>query len=261
MSVFDAYAAYYDLLYRDKDYAGEAAYVHGLLQRHAPGVRDVLELGCGTGAHAVEMARYGYEVKGVDLSAAMVERAEARTAALPPGAFSDPASRPRFSQGDLRDYRDGRQYGAVLALFHVISYQTTNVDLHAAMATAAANLAPNGVLIFDCWYGSGVLTDPPVTRVRRLRGDGVEITRIAEPAHFPNESRVDVHYEVIVEGPAGAERIRETHPMRYLFVPEIDLLLESAGLFRLDVQEWVTGADPAMSTWNICVVAGQRKSD
>ena len=166
-----------------------------------------------------------------------------------------------FSQGDLRDYRDGRQYGAVLALFHVISYQTTNVDLHAAMATAAANLAPNGVLIFDCWYGPGVLTDPPVTRVRRLRGDGVEITRIAEPAHFPNESRVDVHYEVIVEGPAGAERIRETHPMRYLFVPEIDLLLESAGLCRLDVQEWVTGADPAMSTWNICVVAGQRKSD
>ncbi len=261
MSVFDAYAVYYDLLYRDKDYAGEAAYVHGLLQRHAPDVRDVLELGCGTGAHAVEMARYGYEVKGVDLSPAMVQRAQARTAALPHGAFPGPSSTPVFSQGDLRGYRDGRQYGAVLALFHVISYQTTNADLHAAMATAASNLAPNGVLIFDCWYGPGVLTDPPVTRVRRLRGEGVEITRIAEPAHFPNENRVDVHYEVIVEGTAGAERIRETHPMRYLFVPEIDLFLESADLSRLDVQEWVTGADPAMSTWNICVVAGRRKSD
>ena len=258
MSVFDAYAAYYDLLYRDKDYAGEAAYVHDLLQHHAPGVRDVLELGCGTGAHAVEMARYGYDVKGVDLSPAMVERAEARAAALPKGTFSDSATRPGFTQGDLRDYRDGRQYDAVLALFHVISYQTTNVDLHAAMATAAANLAPNGVLIFDCWYGPGVLTDPPVTRVRRLHGDGVEITRIAEPAHFPSENRVDVHYEVIVEGPASAERIRETHPMRYLFVPEIDLLLQSAELCRLDVQEWLTGADPAMSTWNICVVAGRR---
>ena len=31
MKVFDAYAAYYDLLYRDKDYAGEAAYVLSLL--------------------------------------------------------------------------------------------------------------------------------------------------------------------------------------------------------------------------------------
>jgi SAM-dependent methyltransferase len=261
MSVFDAYAAYYDLLYRDKDYAGEAAYVHGLLQRHAPGVRDVLELGCGTGGHAVEMARYGYNITGVDLSSAMVERAEARTAALPPGTFSGPTPRPRFTQGDLRDYSDGRQYGAVLALFHVMSYQTTNADLRAAMANAAANLAPDGVLVFDCWYGPGVLTDPPVRRVRRLQGDEVTITRIAEPAHFPNENRVDVHYEVLVEGPTGAETIRETHPMRYLFVPEIDLLLESAGMNRLEAEEWVTGADPAISTWNICIVAGRQKND
>src|SRR5579883_3231722 len=32
--VFNAYAAYYDLLYRDKDYAGEAGYVRSLLSRH-----------------------------------------------------------------------------------------------------------------------------------------------------------------------------------------------------------------------------------
>ena len=32
--VFDAYAAYYDLLYRDKDYPGEARYVQSLLRRH-----------------------------------------------------------------------------------------------------------------------------------------------------------------------------------------------------------------------------------
>ena len=257
MSVFDAYAAYYDLLYRDKDYAGEAAYVHGLLQRHAPGAHDILELGCGTGGHAVELARCGYNVTGVDMSSAMVERAQARTAGLPQEMFSGPASRPGFSQGDLRDYRADRRYDAVLALFHVMSYQTSNADLRAAMQTVAANLEPKGIFVFDCWYGPGVLTDPPVTRVRRLSGDGVAITRIAEPAHLPNENRVDVHYEVLVEGPAGNERIHETHPMRYLFVPEVDLLLEGAGLHRLAVEEWVTGAAPTMATWNACFVAGR----
>ena len=37
--VFDAYARYYDLLYKDKDYAGEAAYVHGLIQKYGTGAR------------------------------------------------------------------------------------------------------------------------------------------------------------------------------------------------------------------------------
>lgn len=257
MSVFDAYAAYYDLLYRDKDYASEAAYVHGLLQRHAPAVHDILELGCGTGGHAVELARYGYAVTGVDLSAAMVAQAQARTAAMPQDGFSGFAPRPRFSLGDLRNYRDGNKYDAVLALFHVMSYQTGNSDLRAAMTTVAESLAPGGVFIFDCWYGPGVLTDPPVSRVRRLHDDGVAITRIAEPLHLANENRVDVHYEILVESPTGAERIEENHPMRYLFVPEVDLLLESAGLHRLDVKEWLTAEAPSVSTWNACFVAGR----
>ena len=49
---FDTYARYYDLLYRDKDYAGEAAYVASHIRQHAPEAARILELGCGTGAHA-----------------------------------------------------------------------------------------------------------------------------------------------------------------------------------------------------------------
>jgi hypothetical protein len=36
LSIFAAYSRYYDLLYRDKDYAGEARHVFDLLARHAP---------------------------------------------------------------------------------------------------------------------------------------------------------------------------------------------------------------------------------
>ena len=78
--VFDAYAAYYDLLYRDKDYAGEAAYVHGLIRRYAPGARDILELGCGTGRHAEALMDLGFRVTGVDRSGEMVARARERAA-------------------------------------------------------------------------------------------------------------------------------------------------------------------------------------
>jgi predicted TPR repeat methyltransferase len=51
-SVFADYARYYDLLYRDKDYAAAAEYVAGLIRKFHPSARPILELGSGTGIHA-----------------------------------------------------------------------------------------------------------------------------------------------------------------------------------------------------------------
>jgi len=40
----------------------------------APG-HTVLDVGCGTGRHAIELARRGYKVTGIDVSAGMIEEA------------------------------------------------------------------------------------------------------------------------------------------------------------------------------------------
>ena len=40
MSVFDRYAAYYDLLYEDKRYEDEAAFVARLIREQAPSARS-----------------------------------------------------------------------------------------------------------------------------------------------------------------------------------------------------------------------------
>lgn len=58
----------------------ETARLAELLERHAPG-RRVLDLGCGTGRHAIELAALGYDVVGADVSAwALVEAARAAEA-------------------------------------------------------------------------------------------------------------------------------------------------------------------------------------
>lgn len=250
MKNFDAYAAYYDLLYQDKDYAGEASYLDDLIRRYNPGTKEILELGCGTGLHAHELAKRGYTITGVDLSEAMVQQAVERSQQLTTPDVS-------FVQGDLRTFRAGRNFDAVLALFHVVSYQTSNADLSAAMMTAAAHLRPGGLFIFDCWYGPGVLTDPPQKRVRRLHGDGFDVTRFATPIQHPNDNGVDVHYEIIVERPHGRETIEETHAMRYLFAPEVDLLLDAVGLRRIALEAWMSGGEPGLKTWNACFVAAR----
>ena len=224
--VFDGYAHYYDLLYREKDYAGESAYVASHLKRHAPRAARILELGCGTGAHAEQLARMGYAVHGVDQSEAMLARAAARKSALGP----EVAARLSFGRGDARSVRIAEPYDAVISLFHVMSYQTTNADLRAAFATAAAHLQPGGLFLFDFWYGPAVLEQRPEVRVKRLEDEIIKVTRIAEPVMRENEGVVDVNYTLFIEekSSGNVRQVRETHRMRYLFLQELALLRGAA---------------------------------
>jgi SAM-dependent methyltransferase len=252
MSVFGAYSRYYDLLYRDKDYPAEARYVHGLIQHHAPGAHSILELGCGTGAHAAEFAGLGYEVHGIDASQGMLRGAEVRKSRL---AF-DVAARLGFSTGDARSFRASRQFDVVTALFHVVSYQVSNEDLSQTFATAAAHLAPGGIFVFDFWYGPAVLSDPPVVRVKRLEDAATRVLRIAEPTMHFNENVAEVAYHVLVTDQASGqtEEIQELHRMRYLFAPELSLGLRTAGLEPVQFSAWLSDDTPTHRTWNVVMV-------
>lgn len=247
--VFDAYADYYDLLYRDKDYVGEARYVQALMARHGVTQGSVLELGCGTGAHAALLADMGYRVCGIDASEPMIERARRRT----PASLSH---RLRFQTGDARSVRLGERFDAVLALFHVVSYQSTNEDLAATFATAAAHLRAGGVFLFDFWYGPGVLSSPPTVRVRRLEQEGRSLIRLAEPALDANRNLVDVHYTLFVRDRSDAplREFQETHRMRYLFLPELELLLAAAGLGVTRAEAWM-GGELGLSSWQALIAA------
>ncbi|RPI35990.1 MAG: class I SAM-dependent methyltransferase [Nitrospiraceae bacterium] len=251
MTVFGSYSRYYNLLYRDKDYAGEAEHVHSLIQSHFPGAKTVLDLGCGTGRHDLLLAGKGYSMTGVDISEEMLAVANSQLSSL----SSQPLSL-NFFQGDIRTVRLDKTFDVVVSLFHVMSYQITNKDLTDAFATASAHLAPGGIFIFDCWYGPAVLTDRPSVRVKRLEDEQIIVTRIAEPVMHPNENVVDVNYHVFVRDKASGEvaELKETHRMRYLFRPEIEVLLRETGMSIISASEWMSGRKPGFDTWGVCLV-------
>jgi SAM-dependent methyltransferase len=250
MSVFGNYSRYYDLLYRDKDYRGEAAYIHSLIEKQRPGARTLLDLGCGTGRHASLLAEHGYDVTGVDRSPAMLTEARARQVS---------GGRMEFVEGDVRSVRLNRQFDVVISLFHVMSYQTTNADLAAAFATLTAHLAPGGLFIFDCWYGPAVLNLRPAVRVLRLEDEVIAVTRLAEPELHPNANVVDVNYHVFVKDKQTSEvsELREKHSMRYLFAPEVELLLGAAGLKQRELAAFMADGAPGLDTWTAVFLGGK----
>lgn len=141
MTVFGNYACYYDLLYQDKDYSGEANFIQELIQKYAPNAKNLLELGCGTGIHAEKLAEVGYEVLGIDMSREMLEAANRRLI----GLEEKQSQKLSFDHGDIRTYRTDRRFDTVISLFHVMSYQTTNKDLQGVFETAKVHLKRGGI--------------------------------------------------------------------------------------------------------------------
>lgn len=248
--VFDSYSRYYDLLYNDKNYVSEAKFVADLLCRHGVMNGRILELGCGTGKHAEQLARMTFTVSGIDLSASMIATAN---------RSKSPEYRDRitFVQGDVRTARVVGEFNAVISLFHVASYQTTNQDVADMFSTAAAHLKPGGVFLFDCWFGPAALTDRPTVRVKRLQDELVDVLRVAEPVMYPNENVVEVTYTLYITARASGqvERIEETHRMRYFFAPELEYFLAAAGFGRVMMVEWLTGRETGFDTWSATIVA------
>lgn len=249
MTIFGKhYATYYDLLYRDKDYAAEAAYLNQLIQAHRPHARSILELGSGTGKHAALLAEMGYAVDGVDRSSEMLASAKEQSAHV------------RFFQGDLRSVQMDRKYDAVIAMFHVMSYMTDNADLIRTFKNASRHLHQGGVFMFDCWYGPAVLTDRPSVRIKRLGDEQREVIRLTEPTLHANENTVDVEYQIIVRDKlsAATSEFREKHRLRYLFEPEVKLLYSLAGMSLERCTQFMTGNSPGDHTWNVLFVGRKR---
>jgi SAM-dependent methyltransferase len=242
LPLFNAYSRYYDLLYRDKDYVGEADYIQTILVRHGIKQGNLLEFGSGTGKHGRLLADLGYQVHGIERSAEMVAQA------VQCKNFT-------CQQGDICTVQMGRSFDAVLSLFHVVSYQISNSGVKAVFSRAAEHLLSSGLFIFDFWYSPAVYAQQPVVRVKRMADASVEMTRIAEPVNYPNENRVDVNYNIYARDIASdvVQTLTETHPMRHFSLPEIDLLAESCGFTRIAAEEFLTGKEAGLDTWGVCV--------
>jgi SAM-dependent methyltransferase len=238
------YAEAYDLLYAEKDYKAECDLLERIFRESGRAVRTILDLGCGTGAHAIRLAQRGYSVVGVDLSAEMLrlagERAESTSTDV------------ELVMGDVRSVDLGRTFDAVICMFAVLGYQTTDADVADTLGTVRKHLARGGPFVFDVWYGPAVEAIQPEERVKTLKSNGVDIERRAS-AVLDRETHVcAVTYRLTTRRsglpPAVVE---ESHRMRYFFADELASLVGQAGLALGDLRPFPDiGGPPTETTWN-----------
>ncbi len=77
MSEYNAFAEVYDRLTDNIEYQKRAEYIRTLLNRNGVDQNAILlDLACGTGSLTVELAKYGYDMIGVDMSPMMLSQAQ-----------------------------------------------------------------------------------------------------------------------------------------------------------------------------------------
>ncbi len=234
---------YYDLFYDDKNYQLEANYIHEKIQEYKSNSKSILELGCGTGKHAINLTKFGYEILGIEKSESMLKKTTNK-------------KNLEFQQGDIREIKLKYKFDCVISLFHVMSYQITNESLFSVFKTAFNHLKKDGLFLFDFWFGPAVIHQKPMVRTKTISTENNTICRIAEPELILDKNQVNVKYTYhdFDHCKKDFRTINELHQMRYFSIPELELVANETGFKVLNFEEFLTGFEPSFQTWGVSII-------
>jgi 2-polyprenyl-3-methyl-5-hydroxy-6-metoxy-1,4-benzoquinol methylase len=143
-SLFQNYAKNYDAECFTQGTVGECDFIEKEIGCDRNG--NILDIGCGTGRHAIELAKRGYNVTGVDLSESQLDRAreKARQASV----------NVKFLKCDARQLPFNNEFGLVIMLCEgAFPLMETDERNYQILENAATALKPGGTFIFTTLNG------------------------------------------------------------------------------------------------------------
>jgi SAM-dependent methyltransferase len=234
---YEALAAVYDRWTEGNDYDRWADFT---LRRFAAAdrpVHRVLDLCCGTGAMSSRLRDNGFQVTGVDASAAMIASAKANVA----GA--------EFVTGTLPDV-ELPAVDAAVCTFDSLNYLAEDGSFAATLAAVGAALAEGGVFVFD------------LNTRRKLAdlfgdshyGDDLgDFSYVWRNRYDPDTRCVDFLITLFVQEAAVFRRFTERHRQRWFTRDEVTAAATAAGFTTVDVVDdygdTAAGEQSLRETW------------
>jgi len=200
----------------------------------------LLDIPCGHGRHAIELAQRGYRVTGVDLSLDALDRAR------------ESAAEVDWRRGDMRELArlnlPPERYDAAYCFGNSFGYLDA-AGIAAFLADVARVLRPGGRIAID----TGVTAESilPTLLAKRWHRLG-DITMLSETNYVAEESRLDINYTFIHQ---GAEDTRPSSS--YIFTAaELKRFLGRAGFQAVTMSGGLTGEPYRLGTPRL-VIAGR----
>jgi 2-polyprenyl-3-methyl-5-hydroxy-6-metoxy-1,4-benzoquinol methylase len=190
-------------------------------------VRHVLDLGCGTGRLALEMASRGYTVTGVDRFPTMLRRARANARAA--------GLTIALKEASLEELEIGGRYDAAYSVCSVFNYILEGEALSRCLERLRNLIRPGGLLVVDVMNFASLLGIWKKETVLRRRGMGWRLER--RVTHEVDEVKM-LHYHRELNTMTRGKEMRgwrETHVLRMWTFPELRQAMEAHGFPQVHV--------------------------
>lgn len=182
---------------------------------------EILDLACGHGRHALDLARRGFSrITGIDITSSYIEMARQKASVLP--------NPPRFIDADMRELNEKNRYQLIYSLFSSMFYFSDDDNL-AILRRVFDALKSGGYFVVDYFnppkfLKSGKRKDWYITE----NGSAI----LDKYSHNPISGVLTTERLIIT--PEG-KRIKRVFHLRDYTVSELRFHFESVGFEILDV--------------------------
>ncbi len=222
--MYNKYAAVYDGSGQVRFALLIAQYLEQLMQRHPVNGQRMLDLACGTGTLGLLMAGEGWQVTGIDASAAMLTQAQAKA------AHAELLGTLTLLLGDIRHIAASvppAAFNLVTCTYDSLNYLLTEDDLVATFHSVAYALAPGGLFIGDMNTRYFLEHDWGTCEVHEQSG----YTQVSQSRFEPHRAISVMRLTGFIGNDTdGYTRFDETHSERGYPSETVAALIEQTGL-------------------------------
>ena len=246
--MYGSFAYVYDKFMDDVPYEEWADYVQSLLMEYGVLEGLVLELGCGTGSLTEILGSRGYDLIGVDISAAML----------------DIAMEKREKSGRdilylMQDMREFELYGTVRAVISIcdsMNYLPCEEDMLSTLRLVNNYLDPGGIFIFDLntsYKYREIIGDTTIAENR----EGASF--IWENTWYEEEKVNEYDLTIFAETENGLyQKFQETHYQKAYSLETVKRLIAEAGMEFLAAYDAFTREPVRADSERIYVIAKEK---
>ncbi|TCZ77045.1 class I SAM-dependent methyltransferase [Paenibacillus albiflavus] len=235
---YEQFAYAYDRLMSEMPYSDWVKWTEDRYRDYGLAPKTAIDLGCGTGAITIPLAKSGMKVYGLDLSDDMLAIAHDKSEGvkLPAGASL------MWMQGDLRNWELPESVDLVVSFCDCMNYLLEEADIEAAFEQVYHGLARNGLFLFDV-HAPAVFRSYAEEQPFVLDEEDVSYIWTSEL----DEERMEIEHNlsIFVQQTNGAyHKIEEQHVQRAYEIAWLHDLLVQVGFSEIRIMADFTNESP-----------------
>ena len=224
--LFENYAQTYETEVFTKGTIGEIDFIEKEIKKDKS--KKILDIGCGTGRHSIELAKRGHNVTGIDLSECMLEMAKQKAKVA--------KVKVEFIKADARYLKFEKEFDLALILCEGgFSLMETDEMNYMILQSASRSLKDNGKLILTTLNGLFPLYHSVKDFINSNSVDGKSQDNTFDLMTFRDKSIIE-----ITDDDGNTKKIKANE--RYYVPSEMMWLLKSLGFKKVDIYGCKLGA-------------------